>query len=62
MSYTTLAIVLTAVAVLFYGAFASYGAWVDGHRQSLREQGLHPTTEPDGHVHAREEEKEDNGS
>ncbi|MBE7159118.1 MAG: hypothetical protein INR62_11935 [Rhodospirillales bacterium] len=55
MSYTTVAIILTLVAVLFYGAFVLYGTWIDGRRQAMREKGLHPTTDSSGHVHAREE-------
>ncbi len=62
MSYTTIAIILTLVAVLFYGAFVLYGKWIDGRRQALREKGLHPTTADTGQVHAREEETRDNGS
>ncbi len=59
-SFTTVAIILTVLAVVLYGAFVLYGAWIDGRRQAVREKGLHPTTEPDGEVHAREEER--NGS
>jgi hypothetical protein len=62
MSYTTVAIILTLVAVLFYGAFVLYGTWIDGRRQKLREEGLHPTTDDNGAVHAREEEEEDHGN
>ena len=59
MSYTTIAIILTAVAVLFYGVFVLYGTWIDGRRQDLRDQGLHPMTDDNGQVHAREEEDTD---
>ncbi len=59
MSTTRLSIVLALVAVLFYGGFVLYGAWIDGRRQKIREQGLHPTTEDSGEVHAREERNED---
>ena len=62
MSYSTIAIILTLVAALFYGAFVLYGTWIDGRRQALREKGLHPTTDETGQVHAREEEEDDNGS
>lgn len=61
MSYSTIAIILTLVAVLFYGAFVLYGTWIDGRRQAMRDKGLHPATDDSGQVHAREEE-EDNGS
>ena len=61
MSYTTVAIILTLVAVLFYGAFVLYGTWIDGRRQAVRDKGLHPETDEFGKVHAREEE-EDNGN
>ncbi len=59
MSYTTIAIILTLVAVLFYGAFVLYGTWIDGRRQELREKGLHPTTDDNGQVHAREDDPND---
>ena len=62
MSYTTIAIILTLVAVLFYGAFVLYGTWIDGRRQALRDQGLHPRTGDNGQVHAREEEEENHGN
>ena len=61
MSYTTVAIVLAVVAAIFYGGFVLYGAWIDGRRQAVREKGLHPVTEPNGKVHAQEEES-DHGS
>jgi hypothetical protein len=59
MSYTTVAIILTLVAVLFYGAFVLYGTWIDGRRQAMRDRGLHPETDDSGQVHAREEEEND---
>ena len=65
MSYTTIAIILTLVAVLFYGAFVLYGTWssrIDGRRQALRNQGLHPESDDFGQVHAREEEEENHGN
>jgi len=62
MSYTTVAIILTLVAVLFYGAFVLYGTWIDGRRQALRNKGLHPETDDFGQVHAREEEEENHGN
>lgn len=55
MSYTTVAVILTAVAVLFYLVFVLYGTWIDGRRQRLRDRSLHPETDAFGHVHAREE-------
>ena len=61
MSYTTIAIILTLVAALFYGAFVLYGAWIDGRRQAVRNKGLHPETDDLGQVHAREEEEENHG-
>ena len=59
MSYTTIAIILTLVAALFYGAFLLYGTWIDGRRQAVQNKGLHPETDNFGQVHAREEEEED---
>jgi hypothetical protein len=61
MSYTTIAIILTVVAVLFYGVFVLYGTWIDGRRQALRDKGLHPETDDLGHVRAREEDEENDG-
>ena len=57
MSTTVVGIVLAAVAALFFGAFVLYGAWIDGRRQKVREQGKHPVTEADGSVRTREEER-----
>ena len=45
---------LSLGAVICFGSFVLYGAWVDGHRQTLRDDGLHPTTDRTGKVHARE--------
>lgn len=56
MSTTVVGIVLAAVAALFFGAFVLYGAWIDGRRQKVREQGKHPVTAPDGTVEAREKD------
>ena len=56
MSYTAISIVLAIVAALFYGAFVLYGAWIDGRRQKVREEGLHPVTGALGEVHAQEQE------
>ena len=61
LSTTVLSMALTASAAVLYGACLLYGAWIDGRRQTVREQGLHPVTETAGAVHAREEEKR-NGS
>ena len=61
ISFTTVAIILTLVAALCYLGFVLYGARIDGRRQAVREEGLHPETDSDGQVHAREEE-EDHGS
>jgi hypothetical protein len=58
MSTTLAAIVLAGVAILFYGAFVLYGAWIDGKRQKIRNKGLHPVTESTGEVHSRERNQE----
>ena len=65
MSYTTIAIILTLVAVLFYGAFVLYGTWSmrhDSRSQAVRDKGLHPRTDDFGHGHAPEEEQENHGN
>jgi hypothetical protein len=62
LSLTALTIILTVSGALFYGAIVLYGTWIDGRRQDIRKQGLHPVTDPDGHVHAREEEQQQHGS
>lgn len=56
LSMNALVIALTIGAAVCFGAFALYGAWIDGRRQKVREQGKHPVTEPDGTVEAREDE------
>ncbi len=58
---TALTLMLVVGAGVLYGAFVLYGAWIDGRRQDVRDQGLHPVTEAKGAVHALEEEKR-NGS
>ena len=47
---TALILTLTIIAVAVFAAIALTGAWIDGRRQRLRRQGLHPTTLPDGEV------------
>lgn len=59
MTYTTVGVILAAVAAIFYGAFVLYGAWIDGRRQSIRDRGQHPVTEETGAVHAKEQERQD---
>ncbi len=56
MSRTTFLFVIVpvAVAAIGYAAFILLGAWIDGRRQAVRDKGLHPVTEPDGSVEARE--------
>jgi hypothetical protein len=56
LSTTVVGIVLAVVAALFFGGFVLYGAWIDGRRQKVRDKGLHPVTQPDGEVEAREQE------
>lgn len=58
-SSTTIAIILAAVAILFYAAIVLYGAWVDGKRQEVRDEGRHPVTSAGGRVEAREDEHDD---
>jgi len=41
------------VLCLFVGSIL-LGAWIDGRRQKLRNQGLHPVTTEDGEVKARD--------
>ena len=55
LSMNALVIALTLGAALCFGAFVLYGAWIDGRRQKVREQGMHPVTEADGTVEARED-------
>ena len=59
LSLTALTILLTVTGGLLYGAIVLYGTWIDGRRENVRKQGLHPVTDADGGVHAREEEEED---
>ena len=49
------AIVITVVAIACFGAFVLFGAWIDGRRQRVLEQGRHPVTTPTGQVRAEEE-------
>ena len=56
ISVNMLGILLTVVAAVFFGGFVLYGAWIDGRRQKVREQGKHPVTEPDGVVSSTEDE------
>ncbi len=51
LSSTVLTVLLVVGAGILYGAVVLYGAWIDGRRQSVREQGLTPVTEPTGGVH-----------
>ena len=51
---TTLAIVVTVLAVACFGAFVLLGAWIDGRRQGVLEHGQHPVTTPDGQVTSEE--------
>ena len=51
---TTFAIILAVLAISLFGAFVLLGAWIDGRRQAFRKRGLHPTTNPGGHVVAQE--------
>jgi hypothetical protein len=50
MSTTVVGIVLVIVALGFYGLIVLYGAWIDGKRQKIREQGGHPVTTEVGKV------------
>ena len=61
LSSTAIGIVLAVVAILFYGLFVLYGAWIDGKRQRIREKGQHPVTDGTGGVHAIEREQAENG-
>ena len=47
-------VVITVVAIVAYGAFIFLGAWIDGRRQAVRDKGLHPVTNSEGNVEARE--------
>ncbi len=60
LSMNALVIALTIGAAVCFGAFVLYGAWIDGRRQKVREQGKHPVTAADGAVtsqEAREDEQ-----
>jgi hypothetical protein len=62
MSTTVIGIVLVIVAGVFYAAFVLYGAWIDGRRQKIRENGQHPVTDSSGGVHAREADRSEQTS
>ena len=51
---TTFAIVITIVASACFGAFVLLGAWIDGRRQTVLEQGQHPVTTHTGDVTSEE--------
>ena len=53
---STFAIVVTIIAVALFGAFILLGAWIDGRRQAVRNEGLHPTMTSEGQVEALETE------
>ena len=57
LSMTALSIALAVGALVCFGAFQLYAAWIDGKRQNIREHGGHPTTKPDGDV--VDEDKDD---
>ena len=61
MSLNAVSLALVVGAMVCYGAFVLYGAWIDGRRQAVREKGLRPVTGADGQVHAQEE-RNGNGS
>ena len=61
LSTNALMIALTLGALVCFGAFVLYGAWIDGRREKLREEGLHPTTDRTGRVHARENDPSEKG-
>jgi hypothetical protein len=54
LSMNVLMIALALGAVVCFGAFVLYGAWIDGRRQKVREKGLHPVTTEQGDVEAAE--------
>lgn len=56
LSMNALIFALVMGALVCFGAFILYGAWIDGRREKLREEGLHPTMDRTGVVHAREAE------
>lgn len=47
---TAVVIALVLGAVVCFGAFVLYGAWIDGKRQDVRDKGGHPTTNEHGDV------------
>ena len=51
VSLTSVSIALVVGAVICYLAFVLYGAKIDGDRQDVRKEGLHPVTDPNGMVH-----------
>ena len=61
LSMNALIFALVMGALVCFGAFVLYGAWIDGRRQKLRDEGLHPTTGSRGKVHATEAEGENDG-
>lgn len=61
LSTNLLMLGLSLGAVVCFGAFVLYGAWIDGRREKLREQGFHPTTGRTGSVHTTEEESRSDG-
>lgn len=61
LGMSALMIALTLGAVVCFGAFVLYGAWIDGKRQKVREKGLHPTTTEQGDVEAEEAREQRDG-
>ena len=59
LSMNALVIALTAGAAVCFGAFVLYGAWIDGRRQKVRDEGKHPVTAADGTVHAVEDAEDE---
>jgi hypothetical protein len=49
-----LAIAVSIIALVLFGAFVLLGAWIDGRRQAIRNKGLHPVTTPNGQVESQE--------
>lgn len=50
LSWTVVSIALTAGAAVCFAAFVLYGAWIDGRRQKVRDDGGHPVTDEHGDV------------